>query len=227
MSISDVIGRARGTAGHWRVTREDRDGCEVATLWHYSTAMLTWNVASPEDGKYLDYSTGHGSVSDQNGMNTAFRLLGLPLYFSRKGGADIIETSDPEQARRMPRYLWHRGQRREVRYTADADTLPAEAEALGRQAGESAGSWVVDGNTSQETARAILRMIEEGDPELEAPPPLSGEWSGGLLAADVLASVGPGLTEDSPAADDVLTAFETGYSDGWYAEVERSARATL
>ena len=160
-------------------------------------------------------------------MNTAFRLLGLPLYFSRKGGADIIETSDPEQARRMPRYLWHRGQRREVRYTADADALTAEAETLGRQAGESAGSWIVDGNTSEETARAILRMIEEGDPELEAPAPMSGEFSGGLLAADVLASVGPGLTEDDPAADDVLTAFETGYSDGWYAEVERSARATL
>ena len=44
--------------------------------------MLTWNVASPQDGKYLDYSTGHGSVSDQNGMNTAFRLLGLLERFT-------------------------------------------------------------------------------------------------------------------------------------------------
>jgi hypothetical protein len=225
MSISDVIGKARGTAGHWRVTREDRDGCEVATLWHYSTAMLTWNVASPLDGKYLDYSTGHGSVSDQSGMNQAFRLLGLPLYFSRKGGADILETSDPEQARRMPRYLWHRGSRREVRYTADG--LTAEAERLGREAGESAGSWVVDGNTSRKTVAEVVRMIEEGDPALEAPAPLSGEWSGGIVAADVLASVGPGLDDEDPAADDVLDAFERGYSDGWYAEVERSARAVL
>src|SRR5439155_21739885 len=94
---------------------------------------------------YLDYSTGHGSVSDQSGMNQAFRLLGLPLYFSRKGGADILEVSDPEQARRMPRYLWNHGQRREVRYTADADALEAEAERLGREAGSSSGSWIVDG----------------------------------------------------------------------------------
>lgn len=35
---------------------------------------------------------------------------------------------------------------------------------LGYRAGEAAGSWVIDGNTSRETCERILRGIEEGDP---------------------------------------------------------------
>lgn len=90
MSIRDIIRTAGAkagtrTAGAWRVeTGEGR-----CTLYHYGTAMLTWNPADARDESVLDYSLGWGSVSDQNGMNTAFRILDLPLYFSRAGGASI------------------------------------------------------------------------------------------------------------------------------------------
>jgi hypothetical protein len=227
VSISDIIAKAKGRAGAWRVERGEQDGVTVASLWHYSTRMMAWRLDEPSDEEYLYLGTGWGSVSDQNGCNTAARMLGLPYYYSRKGGADWLSLDDVEDCRRLPRYLWNRGVTRGVGYTADAAVLTAEAEALGKQAGESAASWIVDGNTSTETAREIVRMIEEGDPAFEAPAPLSGEWSGGLVATDVLASAGCGLTEDDEAAGDVLDAFERGYCDGWYAEAERRTRAVL
>jgi hypothetical protein len=53
--------------------------------------MLSWS--GDEDGIFYVYtSTGHGSVSDQGGMNTAFKVLGLPLRYDRDyrgGGARI------------------------------------------------------------------------------------------------------------------------------------------
>src|SRR5687768_2166796 len=74
MTIADLIRRSRGRAHAWRVEPNGRTG----TLWHYSTPMLTWNVERPSDPDALDFDTGWGSVSDQNGMNTAFKVLGLP-----------------------------------------------------------------------------------------------------------------------------------------------------
>jgi hypothetical protein len=96
-SLADIIRRTRGTAGSngaWRVER-DPDG-STATLWHYSTAMLSWNVERPSDPTVLDWSIGHGSVSDQGGMNQAFRVLGLPYRFdrdARAGGPRITELT--------------------------------------------------------------------------------------------------------------------------------------
>jgi hypothetical protein len=90
MSIQTIIERGNGIASAWRV---HEDG-NIRELWHYSTMMLRWNVENPADPEVLDYSTGWGSVSDQNGMNTAFRVLGLPLRFDRDqrgGGPRITE----------------------------------------------------------------------------------------------------------------------------------------
>jgi len=97
MTIAQIIASGRGTAGAWRVHRdvlywqgEPLDA--VCSLWHYSTEMLRWRESDPNDANYLDYCTGCGSFSDQNGMNTAFRTLGIPLHFSRAGGASIDST---------------------------------------------------------------------------------------------------------------------------------------
>ena len=90
MRIDQIISRGRGAAHAWRI---ERDG-NTAQLVHYGTVMLTWNVARPSDSDVLDCSTGWGSVSDQNGMNTAFRVLGLPYRFDRDqrgGGPRITE----------------------------------------------------------------------------------------------------------------------------------------
>ncbi len=89
MTIKEAIEKGQGKAHAWRVT----ETLGVRRLWHYSTCMLTWNKNNPNDPEFLDYSLGWGSVSDQNGMNIAFRVLGIPLYYSRAGGAEIREVN--------------------------------------------------------------------------------------------------------------------------------------
>lgn len=53
--------------------------------------MLQWDITEPANPDVFDYGMGNGTVSDQGGMNTAFRELSLPYYYSRAGGAEIIE----------------------------------------------------------------------------------------------------------------------------------------
>lgn len=106
--------------------------------------------------------------------------------------------------------------------------IEEDARTRGAEDGRAAGSWVIDGNTSDQTTRAILQGIEDGDPAvLDAFPsaPLSGEFADGLLPRDVLGWYG--MTEDDDAADAILTAYEDGFSSGVVEEVERSARAVL
>ena len=108
------------------------------------------------------------------------------------------------------------------------DVVEEDARARGVEDGTAAGSWVLDGNSTEETARAILDGIEDGDPMiLDALPsaPLSGEFADGLLPRDVLGWYG--MSEDDDAADDVLRAYEDGFSEGVTDEAERSARAML
>lgn len=88
MTIAEIVRNGQGRAGSggaWRVTETSG----VRRLWHHGTLMLVWNKNNPNDPEFLDYNIGWGSVSDQGGMNTAFRTLGIPLYFNRKGGAEI------------------------------------------------------------------------------------------------------------------------------------------
>jgi hypothetical protein len=105
MTITEIIRNGKGTAGSNHAWKVDtyypsglREGWKAYSLTHYGTFMLAW--ARLEDRsqfgratKVLDYTIGHGSKSDQGGMNTAFRALGAPYYYSRAGGAEIRETS--------------------------------------------------------------------------------------------------------------------------------------
>lgn len=94
---------------------------------------------------------------------------------------------------------------------------------IGFDAGKARGSWVIDGNTDSGTARAILRGIEDGDPEVMdmQPAPLSGEWAGESIP-ELSDLFGIDLGDDDNATD-----FETGYGEGYWAEVERSALLAL
>lgn len=93
MSIRDIIVRRRGTAGAWRIDRCTTGNYSPeyprCTLVHYSTGMVTWHGTT-----LVDYATGYGSVSDQNGVNTAMRVLGFPYRYRRdaRGGGPRIEA---------------------------------------------------------------------------------------------------------------------------------------
>ena len=74
---------------------------------------------------------------------------------------------------------------------------------MGRDAGETAGSWACDGNTDPAAIRRVLRMLDNGDPfadyYLPQYPDLSGQWADSptpdSLAREIMADV---LLEDYP-----------------------------
>jgi hypothetical protein len=110
----------------------------------------------------------------------------------------------------------------------NTDAAEKDARKEGRERGENAASWLLDGNSTEDAARRLLQGIEDGDPEvMDSLPsaPLSGEWAGELLPADVLAWYG--LDSEDPAAGDVLLAFEDGFSEGVQDGAGRLARDFL
>jgi len=95
MTLAEIIRKGHGRSHAWTVLRiftEPDSSNWYTELWHYNTKMLTWNYNGSEI-ELLDSSIGRGSVSDQNGCNTAFKVLGLPYYYSRAGGARITGPS--------------------------------------------------------------------------------------------------------------------------------------
>lgn len=95
-----------------------------------------------------------------------------------------------------------------------------EATRQGYASGRDAGNWVIDGNTSAARAAEILVGYDDGDPEVMdlEPSPLSGEWAIPELSAEFDIDL-----ED----DDIATNFETGFSQGFWDEVCRSARYAI
>ncbi|MGO9964460.1 MAG: hypothetical protein ACLPUG_13680 [Acidimicrobiales bacterium] len=102
----------------------------------------------------------------------------------------------------------------------------AEAEHDGYHAGHAAGTWVTDGNTSEATYRAILDGYESGDSGVMdyQPAPLSGEWADDPGPRDLFAGWD---RMDDWQQDEIATAYEAGYSDGFWSEVVRSCRYAL
>ena len=82
-----------GSNGSWRLERTSND---EYVLVHYATPMLSW-YDHPDGVVITGYSVGHGSVSDQGGMNVAFRVLGVPYRYYRDwhgGGPRITELTE-------------------------------------------------------------------------------------------------------------------------------------
>jgi hypothetical protein len=105
-----------------------------------------------------------------------------------------------------------------------APDVVEQAEQEGYERGKAAGSWLLDGNSTEQAARRLLQGIEDGDPEVldELPSaPLSGEWADDPLPRDVLGALG--VDEDDDGAEDVLRAYEDGFSRGVTDEACRSA----
>jgi hypothetical protein len=105
------------------------------------------------------------------------------------------------------------------------DVLIEDARRMGEERGRAAASWYFDGNTSTETYATVLQGIEDGDPAvLDTLPssPLSGEWAGDPVPADILSELG--VEHDSDAAEDCLWAYEEGFSQASQDMIEETAR---
>lgn len=95
--------------------------------------------------------------------------------------------------------------------------------------GEADASWTTDGNTTDDQYREILRMIDEGDPALDAimpSGPLSGEYAGGSMPEIWADATGEDAPEDGwplYMADE----YELAYWSAWEHELARVCRYHL
>jgi hypothetical protein len=86
-NIASICRAGKGTAGKWKVVEQ---GGSYHKLYHYDHLMLCWEDMGNDDRVFVTYSDiGIGSVSDQQGMNKAFRALNTRFYYTRQGGARI------------------------------------------------------------------------------------------------------------------------------------------
>lgn len=115
------------------------------------------------------------------------------------------------------------------RYRRDLDRRApwlrdVHAAEMGYDAGKAAGSWVIDGNTSVEQCRAILKGYEKGDPKIMymEPSPLSGEWANSTTPNSIAADFK--VDPESGEAADLFDAYEEAFSRGYWDEVIRSAK---
>lgn len=99
--------------------------------------------------------------------------------------------------------------------------LEEQADKLGREHGHNAGSWVVDGNTSEEQLRWLIQAIDAGDPAFEVPNPLSGEWADEPTTDTVADALGVGEEYRNGYID--LTAEFEVYEAAYYHAYEEQA----
>ncbi len=103
-----------------------------------------------------------------------------------------------------------------------------EAESLGRHEGAAAGSWAIDGNTSDQEARAVLAAFEDGTYFDNTPGPLSGEWADTRSPRDLYEdATGQDAHADasfnSDAYHSLLDTLCNTYEAEWFAAYERTA----
>lgn len=110
--------------------------------------------------------------------------------------------------------------------------LLSAARRMGREDGVQAASWTWDGNTSREAAERIVKLFENGDPELYylfRAPNLSGEYADEPTPQSLARDLG--LDDDDKRAewlvDDLATAYEDGVSSSFWPAVEKAYRAIV
>ena len=101
--------------------------------------------------------------------------------------------------------------------------MSSEAYNAGKERGEAQGSWVIDGNTTEEQARKLLADIRDGDSEVldSRPYPLSGESTGESIP-ELSDQYGIDLSDDDEA-----TRFDEGHDAGYWDTVINDARAIV
>lgn len=115
----------------------------------------------------------------------------------------------------------------------------AQASQEGREAGERAASWVIDGNTSHEAIVALVKLMDDGAPDtddyLPTCPNLSGEWADAPTVIELYREITGREPEDSLGfetehgwlIDKLANAWEEGVAETFEVECERIVRAAL
>jgi hypothetical protein len=115
---------------------------------------------------------------------------------------------------------------------ADFGLAAAKAAEIGTEHGKSAASWVFDGNTSDETYRRVLSMLDDGDPavfDMYRTPDFSGEFAGDYTETELWSECGLDPEDDdaAEASQEVSSAYLVAAEEAFWDEVERLAREHL
>jgi len=104
-------------------------------------------------------------------------------------------------------------------------TLAERAHELGRDHGGDTASWVIDGNTSEDFCRKVIEGYDDGDPEIMdmQPAALDGQWADAPTPLHIRQALG---IENAPS-DEVLDAYEEGFSEGYWHTVIQAAYGKL
>jgi len=101
---------------------------------------------------------------------------------------------------------------------AEFEALVAEAEKIGTEHGRNAGSWVVDGNTSDDVLQSLADAIDADEllDYLDLSGPFSGEYADGYSVEQLVFDVGGPedfSTEDGDygVAENLAAAYEYAY----------------
>ena len=93
----------------------------ILNVTHHFTQMIQFKIRNKKPHfpiplrSVMHVDIGHGSKSDQKGMNRIFIALGLPWYYSRGDGVPkIVKLLDPKQQHLLPKYLQNRDVRTKV-----------------------------------------------------------------------------------------------------------------
>ena len=184
-----------------------------AGCWSDSLARLDWEGL--EEGGASPCAVPGAAESDSHVLNDSF-------VYCAECGVRLNGPDAPVVVNLLVREYDLEGRAVPVR---DPYMIERQARAAGEEHGRAAASWYFDGNTSDETYAAVLRGIEEGDPQtLDTFPssPLSGEWVGDPTPRSVLEDLD--VEEDDDCADEYVSAYEEGFYETSAHEIERVAR---
>ena len=101
---------------------------------------------------------------------------------------------------------------------------------IARDNGKAAASWVFDGNTPRETYAAVLRGIENDDPEVMdayRTPDFSGEYADDYSEDDLMRDADWVPNDGTDLRDALTSQYLQEVSDAFWGEIERTARANL
>jgi hypothetical protein len=153
------------------------------------------------------------------------RMLSAPQLDHRtcppgSGGDVFIAPADGDEE------FWSAWHARHPRPAAPAASIASDAGNLGRDAGRAAASWIFDGNTPEDTYRAVLRGIDDGDPAiLDAYPPPGLSAGAGYAEADLACDLS--LDHEDELPPDAVTAYLDAAGESFWHETERLAREHL
>jgi len=160
-------------------------------------------------------------ANEDNGLATEEPELG-PAFDGTPTPVNIIAANIYE---RLTAALWDALREFENEETEQADRDEEAMRESGEAAGKAAGSWVSDGNSTDEHLRGVLRAIEEC--EFEIPAPFSGEWSDSWTPARAFEEADVEQPEDDEEAAPLLDAWEDGFRTGYEEQAAEDARGFL